>query len=330
MRETTLRSTEISGRGCAEFLKSGRTTAQRSIVRPVPDLPSGDLWIPALAHVWEHLSEFPRLGDGLSIHRGIEWQSEQKDRWSVTDRAGYRRGLHSARHLRQFILNDPIWLDCRERNLRGNASKLPWDQPKLIANAARLSRQTWRIAASADTTGLVCSQQFVGLWPLEPLTTTQLLAIAAVLNGPIANAFLSDHARGERFRITTLKTIPIPQPLPVHAGDLVREYLSLVSAPDISGRYARHAADLLTQIDAAVLDAYDLPLRIERQLLNYFGDQQRPVAHDWLHWAENALVPGLTLGEHIFRGLDSQGGWFHKVFTPLPKDEAHALREYGA
>ena len=328
-QETALRSTEISGRDSAEFLKSGKITAQRSIVRPMPDSPSGNLWIPTLAHVWEHMSDFPHLGDIISVHRGIEWQSGQQGRWSETERPGYRRGLHSARHLRQFIPNDPVWLDCREQNLRGNAIRRSWDQPKLIVNAARLSRQAWRIAASVETTGLVCSQQFVGLWPKERLSSMQLLTVAAILNGPIANAFLTDHARGERFRIATLKKIPVPQRLPVLAGELVGEYLSLVRERDISGRNAQKAADLLTQIDAAILDAYDLPLRIERQLLNYFGDERRPVAHEWPHWAENALVPGLTLGEHITRGMESQGGWFHKVFTPLPNDEADALREYG-
>lgn len=329
LRKTTLRSTEISVRGCAHFLKSGKTTAQRSIVRSLPDRPSGDLWIPQLVQIWEQLSEFARLGDFVSIHRGIEWQSDQQDRWSEMERPAHRRGLHSARHFRQFLPNDPVWLDCRDLVLRGNAIQYAWEQPKLIANAVRLRRQAWCFSAFLDTQGWVCSQQFFGLWPRETMPENELLALTAVLNGPVANAFLACHTQKRRFRISLLQQTPIPERLPVRAGELVRQYLSLVSTESVSGRNAQKASDLLTQIDAAVLDAYDLPLRFERELLDYFQNENRPVAHDWPHWAENALVPGLTLAEHITHELESQGGWFHKVFTPLPDDEADALREYG-
>lgn len=330
IRETHLRSTELSRRGRDEFLKKGETTAQRSATRLLTDSACGNLWIPPLMPVWKQLSELPRLGDYLTVHRGIEWQSKQSQRWSRTPRTGYRRGLHSAHHFRQFSLREPVWLDCREEHLRGNAINYAWDEPKLVANAVRVSQHAWRLAACLDRAGLVCSQQFLGIWPRASLSEIDLLVFAAILNGPVANGFLSSHAQGWGVRISSLKQIPIPQPLPVRAGELVQEYLSLLQARNISNRNAGHAADLLTQIDASVLDAYDLPLRIERELLDYFSDETRPVAHDWPHWAQNALVPGLTLGERIARGLDSSGGWFHKVFTPLPKDEADALREYGA
>ena len=330
MRETRLRSTEVSVRGCAQFLRSGKITAQRSTVRSMLGRPSGDLWIPQLAQIWEQLSDFARLGDLVTIHRGIEWQSDQQGRWSETERPAYQRGLHSARHFRQFLPNDSVWLDCREHELRGNAIRYAWDQPKLIANAVRLRRRAWCFTASLDLQGWVCSQQFFGLWPRESLSENELLTLTAILNGPVANAFLASHTQKRRFRISLLKQAPIPEPLPLRAGELVRGYLSLTSAERISDRNAQKAAELLTEIDASVLDAYDLPLRVERELLDYFRDEDRPVAHEWPHWADGSLVPGLTLGEHLTRGMESQGGWFQKVFTPLPKDEADALREYGA
>lgn len=329
MRQTRLRSTEVSRRGRDEFLKSGKTTTHRVLERTMPDAPSGNLWIPQLGSVWEHLSELPRLDEYLTAHRGIEWQSNQSQRWSQEPHRGFRLGLHSAQQYRQYVQKEPVWLDCREQELRGNAIRREWDKPKLIANAVRVSQHAWRLAVCLDTNGLVCSQQFIGIWPRLRLSETELLAFAAILNGPVANGFLSTHAQGWGVRISSLRKIPIPQPLPVRAGELVREYCSLISAQSISGRSEQRAADLLTQIDAAVLDSYDLPLRVERELLDYFRNENRPIAHDWPHWAENALVPGLTLAEHITHELESQGGWVHKVFTPLPDDEADALREYG-
>ena len=52
-----------------------------------------------------------------------------------------------------------------------------------------------------DRNGLVCSQQFFGLWPKQQLTDAQLLTFAAVLNGPVTNAFLATHSPAKRIRI---------------------------------------------------------------------------------------------------------------------------------
>ena len=326
-----LRSTEVSSHDGIDFLKSGRTTTQRHLTRTIGESPSGVLWIPPAKPVWDYLSGSPRFGDHFSIRWGIQWQAgRQKEAWSRQRQTGYRLGLHAARRSKQFMLPEPVWLDCRREKLRGYAIDRPWDRPKLVTNAARLSRGPWCIAASLDSMGLVCSQQFFGLWPRETLTGVQLLAFAALLNGPVANAYLAIHSEKDRFRISTVNQIPVPGILPLHAGELAAEYLRLVSDRETPDARAEDADMLLTRIDAAVLDAYDLPLRVERQLLDYFLDRERPTAHPWRHWKDSALVPGLTLAERMFSRLEPRGGWFHDVFRPLPTDAAQFLREYGA
>ena len=114
------------------------------------------------------------------------------------------------------------------------------------------------------------------------------------------------------------------------AGELSKEYLQLVLNLETPDTNAEDANLLLTRIDAAVLEAYDLPLRVERELLKHFLDEERPVPHVWQHWAESVLVPGLTLAERMSGRFDPQGGWFHEVFQPLPTDAAGILREFGA
>jgi hypothetical protein len=89
------------------------------------------------------------------------------------------------------------------------------------------------------------------------------------------------------------------------------------------------AETLLDQIDALVLKAYDLPPRLEKELLEYFRDARRPTLHDWTHWFPKDFAPFIPL--HRFLSDEykvATSGWVLNVFKPLPKDEAGAIREY--
>ena len=87
---------------------------------------------------------------------------------------------------------------------------------------------------------------------------------------------------------------------------------------------------LLAQIDAEVMKAYDLPLKLERQLLAYFDGSDRPVAHEWKHWNESYPVPGLSLAERLSGRFNAEEDWVRKVFQPLPQSEIDLLRDYVA
>ena len=325
----TVRSTEVADHDRITFLKTGRTTMERRVKRAVGNPPRGDLWIPPLPDLWNYLVSAPRLSDYFAIHRGIEWKSSQGDAWSNEPRAGYRRGLHNGERARQFMLQEPIFLDCRQERLRGRAIDLLWDRTKLVVNAARLRRKSWRIAAMLDRDGLVCSQQFFGLWPERQLTDAQLLTFAAVLNGPVANAFLATRSPGKMIRISAIKQVPIPSALPFQVEKLVAEYVRCLQESRVSDAAGGQMQDILTRIDAAVLEAYDLPPRLEHELLEFFHGSDRPVAQAWRHWDEHNPAPGLTLAERVSGRFRPHGSWILDVFQPLPADEAELLRTYG-
>ena len=324
----SVRSTEVTDNDRSAFLKTGRTTTERRIERAVGDPPRGDLWIAPLPELWRYLKSNPCLSSYFTIHRGIEWKSSQGNAWSNEPRSGYRRGLHTARRARQFKINDPIYLDCRSEKLLYRAINLPWDCDKLVVNAARLTRRSWRIAVGLDKEGLVCSGQFFGLWPERHVTDAQLHAFVAILNGPVANGFLAAHSPANRIRIAAMRNIPIPSVLPSNVAELVVDYtqrlreLKMTDSED-------GMEELLTRVDAAVLAAYDLPARLEQQLLDYFRNSVRPVAHAWRHWDERNPAPGLTLAERASGQLRPHGSWILEVFQPLPADEAELLGTYG-
>jgi hypothetical protein len=324
----TLRSTEIADRDRVSFLKTGKTTARRELSRPIAEGSADDLWIPSLASLWVYLETYPRLGESLRPSWGLQWTYNQSEAFSDRRQPGFRKGLHSARHLRQFMLNRPVWLDYRREYVRRGYGQ-EWDRPKLIVNEGRLSRGPWRIGAALDTEGLLYSQQFFGLWPVTTLTERELIALSAVLNGPLANAFIAVHSPAKGIRATAIGQIPIPRSLPNQLADLVSEYTSLLNDPQLLRDNNSRLAALLTQIDAAVLDAYDLPPRQERELLDYFQLAERPVAHPWTHWDIANPAPGLRLAERTSGRFRPNGNWVAEVFRPLPEREAALLREFG-
>ena len=324
----TLRSTEVSDRDRSTFLKSGEVTIQRMVKRTATSEPTGELWIPPLRELWRYLADYPHLGTILDANRGIEWKYNQSTAFSDRRQSGYRRGLHSARQHKQFMLGRPVWLDFRPDKLLYGFDQ-DWTKPKLVMNAGRLSRGPWRVGAALDTDGLLISQQFFGLWPAAPLQEKDLLALSGVLNGPLANAFIAIHSPAKGIRVSAVSKIPIPPALPSQLGALVDEYSRQLSNPQLFQHDDGSLNRLLTQIDAAVLAAYDLPPRLERELLDYFKDAERPVMHPWAHWDETYPGVGLRLSERISRRFRSDHNWIAKVFRPLPDDEAALLRDYG-
>ena len=92
-----LRSTEVADRDRSAFLKTGATTTQRQVVRSASGETEGELWIPPLDLLWQHLQHYPCLSKKLRPRWGIRWNYDQEQAWSSKPQAGFRKGLHGAR-----------------------------------------------------------------------------------------------------------------------------------------------------------------------------------------------------------------------------------------
>ncbi|MEZ5583415.1 MAG: N-6 DNA methylase, partial [Candidatus Competibacteraceae bacterium] len=308
---TSLRSSHIADRDREKFLSAGQVTSNRSLVRPYSEERVGDLWISELHDLWERLEEgYAHLSDFVSIHNGVQWNYLQSDAVSLTSKPGYALGLHNAKSIRQFLTGAPVWLDCRPENLR-RAASLPWSSPKIVTNAGCLSRGSWRIATAVDTQGLVCSQQFFGLWPNKD-KHIDLHVLCAVLNSPVANAYLAEHSPIDRIRVVTLNNLPIPKVFPQQLSPYVQTYSALISEREalIYPQKQQAAQEILNQIDALVLKAYDLPPRLEKALLEFFRGSKRPVVHPWHHWLPEGFNPCIPLHEYFSPDYEKlTGNW---------------------
>jgi hypothetical protein len=176
-----------------------------------------------------------------------------------------------------------------------------------------------------DRDKLVASQQFVGLWPKTD--NVDLDACAAILNGPLANAYLNDHSADKRLRVGTLLSLPIPASVPATLGALARAYTDEIKNRNILSSDAR-LAELLDSIDVLLLEAYDLPPRLVRSLLSFFRNGSLPVVHDWTPWPISPDGPALAPSE-IRNGLRfASGDWMKRNLTPVSKSEAQQAAEY--
>jgi len=249
------------------------------------------LWIPDLDRVWDALSRLPTMGDVADVHRGIEYNGNLKtfrDHYmSAQPQPGFAPGLAQVTDgFEPFLTRDHVYLNMDKDVMRTNAYALPWDKPKVLVNAARRTRKAWVLTAVPDRGRLVAYQRFIGVWPKEDMPgLIPVDVLAAILNGPVANAFLKVWSTAQDNQVGWIQAIPVPR-LTYHMvrtiARLVRIYQDVLGRWAASGGeaaagvYAAHCKTALERIDAAVLRAYDLPPHLERELLDFFDDARRP------------------------------------------------------
>jgi hypothetical protein len=331
VKPVRLSSKTVADAGRNKFLIEGAVTSSREAVRLAPE---GDLWIGELDGLWTYLEDAPRLGEHADIFRGLQWRSQ---RTGVADGPGplRERGVYKpAESLTPFRLRNPVWLNADPAiNLYPGPLTRPWDNPKVLINNQRSSRGPWRLVAAADESGLWASQQFTALWPTAHYGANVL---AAIMNGPLANAFVTEHSTDHDFTNVMLASMPLPRRLDTAALDeAVREYEAalnealrkLLPANDDNDRLNR----LLVWIDALVLDGYDLPPRLERQLFSYFEGRKRPTLHEFQGWLPGDLKGYMPLYEWLTKDQNAnRGTWVLDVFKPAPVEENDALAKFLA
>jgi hypothetical protein len=252
------------------FAATGKISLWRERSHPMRAVPTGDLWVYPSQDLWERFDNLPRLGSLVKGSWGLRWKSGQSERTSDLPGPDRELGYQDSASLHQFVLGSARWMDVRPESILAGGN-LAWDEPKILCNATRLSRGYWRLAAAVDRNGRRATQQFMGLWPRDG-AKLDLDALAAVINGPVVNAFLSEHSFDKRFRIAKLEEAPIPSELPTELGELSREYLATARQDATSPELAAQ----LAAIDGLVLDAYGMS-KADRAALYSLMGEDRPV-----------------------------------------------------
>jgi hypothetical protein len=300
------------------FLETGEPTWCTAATRPAG---GSELWVGPLDELWEWLAGAPKLGRFAEVYRGLKWWKQQ-DGISETPREGFRPGIYRPKEsLRPFKLRPVVrYLSFRPEDVMfPGPPNRPWHKAKVFVNTDRISRGAWRMSAAPDVSGLAASQQFFGVWPHGESISVE--ALAAILNGPVANAFVTERTSDQHLTNEILKALPMPAALDEpELRRAVADYRTALSALDAG--QAVNEAELearLRRIDELVLDGYGLPMHLRRALFDYFSGERRPVPHRFSGWEtaapkdadlvrsarERALARGMRMKR---MDLDSAGG----------------------
>lgn len=284
------------------------------------------MWLPPLQEVWTVTASMRRLGQVADIHRGIEYNRRLRGNEglfvSADAQAGFVPGLHRVSGgTEPFVVCRADYLNLSPDLMRTNAYKLPWHEPKLVVNATRRRRGAWRITASQDNIGLVCYQNFHGIWPTADIS---LEVLAAVLNGPVANAFASARELGRHLRVGSLGDIPIPefgQAEQRLISSLVQRYIETrvlwLTGQLEAGESYEICHQLLRYIDAEVLKAYDLPPKLEREVLDWFSGQERPGPVEFTEYFPSTFKPYVPWHLYTSTGFELASARYTLMRMPI-------------
>jgi len=265
--------------------------------------------IPPLKEVWSYLTSYPTLGEHAELHRGIEWNEPlTKDGKETGNRERFVRqkpfegsmlGVAPRTTFNVFQKPELFYLSRRIKDQRGKAYKHAWEKSKVILNKSARSRGVWRMAAFPDDEGLICYQTYFGVWPVSGKYDVWILS--AILNSPLANAFVATREGKTDITKETLKLIPLPYFTDAQEAklrSLIEQYQEAISAwPARPVETSR----LLVEIDATVLDGYRMPPRLENELLNFFSGKsaKRPSPYDIGDYLPPNTEIYFSLSEHI-------------------------------
>ncbi|MBC7783606.1 MAG: SAM-dependent DNA methyltransferase [Burkholderiales bacterium] len=284
-------------------LVSSENTAERTISEVAESLA-----IVELSEVWECLRSNQPLEKCADLHRGIEWnEALTEDGVETGNRSrfikqsptnGFMKGVAPRTTFSVFEKPQTPYLDMRPQNQRGSSYQNDWKSHKVIVNKARRSRGAWRMAAFPDQEGIACYQTFIAIWPKPDCY--DVVVLSAILNGPLANAFVATREKRD-IKIETLLRLPLPY-LSESQQDkirkLVHQYQSLNSGSFSMVDSSEKSDLILKKIDAEVLDGYHLPARLEHKLLELFQDAVRPTPFEF--------APYLLQGEDVYFSLSER------------------------
>jgi hypothetical protein len=290
----------------------------------------GRLEVPMMREVWEDLGGLRKLSDWADIRIGVQYEpSLVADKMAIIVRdAPFEYSVPAIMNaedgFRQFVATDTVFISNDSSLYRKRAKgawNLPWAKSKVVVPASRKSRGPWRSAAAIDKRGRFASRDFYAIWPKSPQISVE--TIAAIINSPIAEAFIYAHSsqRGTPKRV--YEQIPIPSDITAQDSiikSLVTTYLDRQSGTP------EELKNLLLQIDAEILKLYNLPPRLERRILDLFWGKQRPVPFQFDGYIPPEMESWIPL--HVYISKKYRDATPPNIFKNLPTIDNLELLKY--
>lgn len=291
------------------------------------------LIVPALRELWEFVCENQIVSDVATILTGMRYKDEGNypNRGQVFyDRPGANRCLGIREVTDAFMQYhgcEEIYFSMAPSVQQNNSWQHEWSKEKVVVPASRNSRGPWRYAAMLDLKGRCVSRRFHAVWPKSD-SVVNAHVLTAVLNAPLAMAYVFSHSFQHDVPIRVYESIPLPRlSALVEASDLMTQmidrYIAEVSKRSFDEEKARA---MLLKIDATVLGLYNLPPRLERKLLDIFWGANRRVPFSFNGYIPPEYMPWVSLLTYISPSLVQASARSVLERLPIVKD-LDALRD---
>ncbi len=298
-----------------EFRENFTTTTEQPLplirVAPAPD---HSLWVPDMLEVWDAMAGMPKLGDVASVGQGFIFRSESDPKFpkgetqiSEKPRTGYKSGFYNLTVAPDsHLLPLTAYLNRNRDAIRRPVSGYVSGISQVAMGYHPASRGSWRNHVYLDLAGHPATSSFLLVRP-DGASVSELF-LWALMVSPIANGFTASHFGKRNLMKGKVEEMRVPVPSKqqhtriesaAHAyreaaerwtkkHPQTRKPKSPKQEPEGSDASDFFAAEqeaeqqqllelkyLHWRMDAEVLALYNLPAKLERQLLDYFSGEKR-------------------------------------------------------
>lgn len=248
-----------------------------------------------LSDVWEYCGGLLRLSDIAVVGRGLEYKnvenSTSRKKFKEEAVQGFVRFSKTVEtrpdkwkkiDIKLTELPDLYWMDISDDAIENpRYGKSPACAQVLLNYARTSGNNPWRLKALIDREGMPATNSFLVIRPEN--TEWSLEAIWALINSPYANAFAFCYCMERHNLESIIRNIPLPK---CNSSDLqtlkrmVLDYFALYQ----EGFFQLEPGDKegekrMSAINAEVMRLYDLPPKLEREVLDLFNGYKRKGVH---------------------------------------------------
>ncbi len=274
------------------------------------------LVVPLLKEVWDRLKSFPCFRDTARFRTGIRYKRGIPEIELVQNLAfpDSEKGIFNVTHgFYQYTADDTVYMSMKAQHMENAAYKYSWDLPKIALPVGRMARGPWRFAAAIDIEGRVLGRSFYAVWP--KINSLSVYTLAALLNSPVAQAFVYCNVSDRNLLVKTYEEIPIPKLDALLRHDQTISNLVKLYIDELQGD-ENIAYETLLKIDAEILKLYHLSPKLERKLLDIFWEQKRPVPFAFKGYISPEIASWIPL--HSYISEDFHEGTLEKVMNRIP------------
>jgi hypothetical protein len=292
-----------------------------------------------LEKVWEWCQSLPRFASLAKIGQGLQYKGKDLTPGARTlspfSFPGAVRGFaRLTPDLRIDGRPPEVWMSVDSTVIRRPGTGTTVGVPQILLNYTLVSRSPWRLMAVIDREGHAVTSRFLTVRPLSE--TMPLEFLWALCNAPFANSYVYTHAEKRHVLAGMVRAMPVPYTSHdeiQQVVEAVRAYFDAVASPAntvlASTLNEDKAKMLLKRIDAEILRLYDLPPRLERQLLDLFASWQRPgVPFDFKRYFPEDFKPCFPLHMYLSESYQrSTAGALRARYKPVTEPAILAALE---